>query len=73
MATTFTSLDTNVFLIWVVVKNKVHEINSHTVKELKYYISYAFTEIDGDRNLCRNVFWTDMKIATMLKVDILST
>ena len=31
------------------------ERNLHTVNELKDYISDAFTEIDGDGNLCRTV------------------
>jgi hypothetical protein len=43
------------FFFWGVVKNKVYERNPHTVNELKDYISDAFTEIDGDRNLCRTV------------------
>ena len=49
---------------WGVVKNMVYEINPHTVNELKDYISDAFTEIDGDQNLCCivSVFWTGMKI-----------
>ena len=34
----------------------VHERNPLTVNELKDYISDEFTEIDGDRNLCRTVF-----------------
>ena len=38
-----------------VVKNKVYERNPHTVNELKECISDAFTEIDGDRNLCFTV------------------
>ena len=29
--------------------------NPHTVNELEDYISDAFTEIDGDCNLCRTV------------------
>ena len=40
------------FFFWGVVKNKVCDRNPHTLNELKYYISDAFTEIDGDRNLC---------------------
>ena len=59
-----------------VVKNKVHERNPLTVNELKDYISDEFTEIDGDRNLCRTcvrVLWTDIMIVARMKVDILST
>ena len=40
---------------WGVFKNKVYERNPHIVIELKDYISDAFTEIDGDQNLCCTV------------------
>ena len=40
----------NFFFLGVV---KAYEINHHTINELKDYISDAFTEIDGDRNLYR--------------------
>lgn len=43
------------FLFWGVVKNKFYERNPHIVNELKDYISDAFTEIYGDRNLCGTV------------------
>ena len=52
------SPDTNGFLFWGVVKNKVYEIDPHTENELKDYISYTFTEIDGDRKLCCTVCHT---------------
>ena len=38
-----------------VIKNKVYDRNPHTVNESKDYISDAFTEIDGDQNLCLSV------------------
>ena len=43
------------FGIWGVVKNKDNEKNLHTVKELQDCISDAFSEIDGDQNLCCTV------------------
>ena len=47
------------------------------MNDLKDYISNAFTEIDGDWNLCcavcHRVIFTDMKIVARLKVNILST
>ena len=49
------SPDTNGFLFGGAVKNKVYERNPHTGNELKDYISDAFSEIDGDRNLCCTV------------------
>ena len=49
------STDTNGFLLWGTVKNKVYEINPHTVNKLKDCISDTFTEREGDTNLCCNV------------------
>ena len=43
------------FFFWGVVKNRVYERNPHTMNELKDNISGAFSEIDGDRNLCHTV------------------
>ena len=37
------------------VKNEVYERNHHTANELKDYVSDAFSELDGDRNLCCTV------------------
>ena len=37
------------------MKGKVYERNPHTVNELKDYMPDAFTEINGDQNLGRDV------------------